>query len=55
MPEVKNKLLRINKFLPHAGSPNVYRFGEKESLDSATVGTKSANQSKLYLSIDQLK
>ena len=47
--------LKFNWFLPHAGSDKVYRFGEKESLNVSRVGTKSANQSKLYLAIEQLK
>ncbi|MBO7610604.1 MAG: hypothetical protein J6T23_00145 [Elusimicrobia bacterium] len=47
--------LKFNWFLPHSGSSNVYRFGEKESLDISKVGTKSANQSKLYLAVEQLK
>lgn len=47
--------LKITKFLNHAGSNKAYRFGEKESLDATKVGTKSANQSKLYSSIEQLK
>lgn len=51
-----NKIqLSFNWFLSHSDTANVYRFGEKESLDAAKVGTKSANQSKLYLSIEQLK
>ena len=47
--------LKFNWFLPHSASDKVYRFGEKESLDVSKVGTKSANQSKLYLAVEQLK
>ena len=51
-----NKIkITIDKYLPHNSRNNVYRFGEKESLDAAKVGTKSANQSKLFLIIEQLK
>ncbi|MBR3627816.1 MAG: hypothetical protein IKN42_03085 [Elusimicrobia bacterium] len=50
----RNKVV-IQKFLSHKSKNNVYRFGEKESLDATKVGTKSANQSKLFLTLEQLR
>ncbi len=56
VPRVINKInLRINNYLPHKNINGVYRFGEEDSLDKTKVGTKSANQSKLYLNVEQMK
>ena len=53
--KIIKKVLHINNFINHANTKDVYLFGEKESLDVTKVGTKSANQSKLFLTLDQLK
>ena len=61
-PQIKNisrtitkKILNITNYIKHTSKNNVYCFGEKESLDATKVGTKSANQSKLFLLLEQLK
>jgi hypothetical protein len=53
--KINKKVLKLQNFLPHTSKNKVYRFGEKESLDSKRVGAKAAGQAKLYLSIKQLK
>ena len=52
---IKRNKIVIQKFLSHRSSNNVYLFGERDSLDATKVGTKSANQSKLFLLLEQLK
>ncbi|MBR4633148.1 MAG: hypothetical protein IKO48_07540 [Elusimicrobia bacterium] len=53
--KINKKVLKLQNFLPHTSKNKVYRFGEKESLDSKRVGAKAAGQAKLHLSIKQLK
>jgi len=51
-----NKIKLIaNNYLPHVSGSNVYRFGEKESLNKSKIGAKAANQSKLFSNIEQLR
>ena len=52
---IVKKVLQITDFVKHTSRNAVYKFGEKQSLDASKVGTKSANQSKLYLALEQLK
>ena len=52
---IVKKVLQITDFVKHTSKNAVYKFGEKQSLDASKVGTKSANQSKLFLTLEQLK
>ena len=53
--QIAKKIIHITNYIKHIGTNNVYKFGERESLDDTKVGTKSANQSKLFLLLEQLK
>ena len=52
---IKKTNLIFNRFLSHPKTNTAYKFGEKESVDETIVGTKAANQAKLFIAIEQLK